>query len=124
MIRIQYNEELVCDIATMKTAIVIVEIEKWEECTNELMFANINYITKDPVTEAETLIRSKQILITVEKYNQMFLATDSLIPSNLSPFEKGKLRKKLCLLVYVQNDLLDGTAKCIFNTEPNKWELS
>ncbi|SHG27426.1 hypothetical protein [Flavobacterium johnsoniae] len=124
MTRIQYTEELVCDNATQKSAIIIVEMPNWNENANGLMLAEINYIAKDAVTGAETIIpgKSKVITISIEKYNQMFLATDSLIPDNLSPFEKSQLRKKLCLLVYVQNDFLEGTEKCIFNTDPEKWE--
>lgn len=125
MTRIKYTEEIIWDQATQKNAIIIVEMPNWIEKANGSMFADINYIAKDPITEAEILIpgKSKTIPISSEKYNQMFLATDSLIPSDISPFEKSQLRKKLCLLVYVQNDFLEGTEKCIFNTDPEKWEV-
>ncbi|TDO68820.1 hypothetical protein EV143_1184 [Flavobacterium chryseum] len=123
MIRIQYEEELITDNATQKSTNVIVEMKKWEEHSSEMMLAEINYLAKDPLTGSEIAIpgKAKTIQITIEKYNEMFLATDSLIPSNLTPFEKSVLRKRLCLLIYVQNDFLEGTTKCIFNTEPQKW---
>lgn len=123
MIRVQYEDELVTDPATQSRAIVIVEMTKWEEHSNELMLAEINYLSKDPISGSETVIagKVKPFKITVEKYNEMFLGTNHLIPAELTPFEKSVLRKKLCLLLYVKNDFLEGTNKCIFNTEPEKW---
>lgn len=125
MIKIQSKKQFIYDNATQKSATIIIEMIKWEEVSNGIMSTDINYIAKDTVTNAESMIsgKSKTIQISIERYNELFLATDALIPSELSPYEKSVLRKKLCLLIYVQNDILDGTDKCIYGSSPNDWEL-
>lgn len=125
MIRIKYSEEVIYDSATQKSGIILVEMENWNEPSNGAMVAKINYLSKDSISGAESLIpgKSKDVQISAEKYNELCLATEDLIPEGLTPYEKRVLRKKMCLLEYVRNDFLEGTTKIIYDTDPEKWEL-
>lgn len=69
-------------------------------------------------------IRNKTITITPEQHDTLYgnadLYIDSLHPE-ITLFEREKLRPKIALLLYVQNDKL-ANGKCIYNTEPDQWE--
>lgn len=70
-------------------------------------------------------IRSKTITITPEQHDTLYGNTDLYIDTmypTITLFEREKLRTKIALLLYVQNDKLDN-GKCIYNTEPQDWEI-
>lgn len=95
----------------------------------------ITYLIQDtPIIEGEFegqpyetdygIIRSKSVTITPEQHDTLYgnadLYIDSLHPE-ITLFEREKLRPKIALLLYVQNDKLEN-GKCIYNTEPEQWE--
>lgn len=72
-------------------------------------------------------IRNKQMEISVEQYNTLFAGADAYLEAtqpNATVFEKEKLRPNIALLLFIQNDKLDGTEHLIYLTQANEWELS
>lgn len=107
----------------LKTAKIIVEMVEWSERKEVGYSCSVNYIAEF-ATETQSVLKSRQIGISEDKFNSLYLAVDSSIPSSLTPYQKRELRKKLALLVYVTNDFIDeaGT-KLIYNTIPSDWEI-
>lgn len=70
-------------------------------------------------------IRNKTITITPEQHDTLYENADLYINEmypTITLFEREKLRHKIALLLYIQSDKLDN-GKCIYNTEPNDWEI-
>ena len=70
-------------------------------------------------------IRQTTVTITSNEHDTLYINAENYIDAhfpNLTIFEKEKLRSKVALLLYIQNDKLDN-GKCIYNTEPEQWEL-
>lgn len=68
-------------------------------------------------------IRQVNVTITAEEHDTLYVNAENYIDAyfqNLTIFEKEKLRSKVALLIYIQNDKLDN-GKCIYNTEPEQW---
>ena len=69
-------------------------------------------------------IRNKTITITPEQHDTLYgnadLYINSMYPTT-TLFEREKLRPKIALLLYIQNDKLSN-GKCIYNTESDQWE--
>ncbi len=69
-------------------------------------------------------IRNKTITITPEQHDTLYGNADLYINAmypEITLFEREKLRPKVSLLLYVQNDKLEN-GKCIYNTEADQWE--
>lgn len=96
--------------------------ENGETFTNE-------YTHKDRVE----ILRKTEVPLSSSNYNNLVWYSDSVLPSNLPPYNKQQMRKKISLLYYVQNDFLkkpneltgelELTDKLIFETSPSDWEM-
>lgn len=84
-----------------------------------------NVFEDEVYTTDHIIIRNKTMVVTAEQHDTLFQNADTYINAyypDATIFEKEQLRPNVALLLYVQNDLLDN-GKCIYNTEPNQWEL-
>lgn len=74
-------------------------------------------------------IRRKTIDVTPEVYQQMYDLADIHITANyenITRFERENLRSKVALWIYFTNDKIEdgnGNLVCLYNTQPNQWEI-
>ena len=72
------------------------------------------------------VIRNKTVVVPVEMYNSIFENAEMYINSNhpdLSAFQKDILRSKVALWLYVTNDKFVHNDLCIYDTQPEIWEI-
>lgn len=124
MIKVRTKEEVNYDsVNPLRIAKISVEMTDWREQQDGAYYASVNYYA-EPLNSNSFFLKSRQIYISEDKFNQLYLAVDGGIPSNLTPYQKRELRKKLALLTYVTNDFIDDTqTKLIYGTTPIDWEL-
>lgn len=74
-------------------------------------------------------IRRKTVDITPNIYAQMYDLADAYITANyenITRLERENLRPKVAFLLYFTNDKIDdgnGNEVCLYNTQPNQWEI-
>lgn len=99
---------------------------------------SITFLVKDTVIAEQTylgendetliseypfqVIREKRFSVPMALYNQLYSEVESQIPSELTPFEKEKLRPKMALLFYFSSDTLEN-GLCGYNTNATDWEI-
>lgn len=123
MIKIRTKTEIGYDpVNPLNTAKIAVEMIDWNE-RQGIYQCNVNYIAEFAIGTT-MMLKNKIIGISQDKFNELHMAVDSQIPELMTPYEKRELRKKLALLIYVQNDFIDvGATKLIYGTIPNDWEM-
>lgn len=92
----------------------------------ENVFKNEN--EEDVISEFPLqVIRDKIFSVPMELYNQLYLAVEQMLSSNLTPFEKEQLRPKLAFLFYFQNDKIvnpeNGEEFCLYGLQPTDFEI-
>lgn len=71
-------------------------------------------------------IRTRSIQVSSDEYISLFVGADAYIDvhyPNTTIFERGALRPKIALLLFVRNDKLDLSDKCIYGTQPEDWDI-
>ena len=90
----------------------------------------LNEAQEEIVTEFNLIeIRKKTIDIDAVIYEQMYDAADAYITANypnVTRLERENLRPKVALWIYFTTDTIDngeGQQVCLYNTQPNQWEI-
>lgn len=72
------------------------------------------------------VIRNKTVVVPVELYNAIFANAEAYINANhseLNAFQKEVLRPKVALWLFVKNDKFVHNDLCIYDTQPEIWEI-
>lgn len=116
----------------IKEAYIIIEVAKAIKLQNSVFYEIEHFAIVDDETLAKTLIATSQKSLSVEEYNGLSLAVDSLIQSydttEMNPFEIEILRLKIGLFLYLQTDFIkdengDNTDKVVWNILPSQYEI-
>lgn len=96
---------------------VLEEVTETDELQNEFTF------------EKELIqIRKRFFTVTKEQYNQLYAGAEAYInatASELTYFEREKVRPAIALLLFVQSDKItdeNNNEFCLYGTQPNDWE--
>jgi hypothetical protein len=80
------------------------------------------------------VLRQKTFTVPTALYNQLYQASESVISTELSPFEKEIMREKMSFLMFFTNDFLtdengvvrtdeNGNSLCLYATLSNEWVI-
>lgn len=110
------------EIAKTDTEVVYM-IKDYVIGENEYLGENNETLISEYVLQ---VIRERRFPVPMALYNQLYNAVNQLMPAELTAFEKDKLRPKMALLTYFQNDKIvdeNGNEFCLYKTQPNQWVI-
>jgi len=72
------------------------------------------------------IIREVSFSVPMDLYNQLYNEIDVNLPTEMTPFEKDKVREEQAFLYFFQNDFIvdeNNNEFCLYGTQPNQWVI-